>query len=64
MEFVNTSAGTVVQYLSGLDHSKMYLLANSKMIFTRNFALHHGGAIHVEDNPFTYCIFESNLSQT
>ena len=62
MEFNNNSAGYGGAIaLSGLDHSKIYLLANTKMIFTRNFALHHGGAIHVEDNPFTNCIFESNL---
>ena len=47
--------------LSGLSQSKILLWSNTIMTFRGNFALHRGGAIHVEDNPFTYCIFESNL---
>ena len=61
-EFVNNSAGYGGAIaLSGLDHSKMYLLSNTTMIFKGNVVLHRGGALHVEDNPFTYCIFESKL---
>ena len=60
--FTNNSAGYGGAIaLSGLDHSKMYFWYNTTMIFKGNVALHHGGALHVEDNPFTYCVFESNL---
>ena len=62
MEFVNNSAGYGGAIaLSGFGQSKMYLLSNTTMIFKGNVALHRGGALHVEDNPFTYCVFETKL---
>ena len=62
MEFINNSAGYGGAIaLSGLDHSNIFLLYNIKVTLKDNFALYHGGALHVEDNPFTYCIFETKL---
>ena len=62
MEFINNSAGYGGAIaLSGLDHSNIFLLYNIKITLKDNFALHHGGALHVEDNPLTYCIFETKL---
>ena len=62
MEFNNNSAGYGGAItLRGPDQSKMYLLSNTTIIFKGNLALHRGGAIHVEDNPFTYCIFDYSV---
>ena len=62
MEFNNNSAGYGGAIaLRGLDQSKLFLLSKTTMIFKGNLALHRGGAIHVEDNPFTYCIFDYSV---
>ena len=62
MEFIKNSAGYGGAIaLSGLDHSNIFLLYNIKVTLKDNFALHHGGALHVGDNPLTYCIFETKL---
>ena len=61
-EFTNNSAGYGgALALSGFDRSKIYLLPNTTMHFEMNVAHHRGGAIIVEDNPFTFCIFDSSV---
>ena len=56
----NNSAGYGGAIYFTLD-SKIYLLPNTTMSFERNFALYRGGALFVEDNPFTYCIIDSDV---
>ena len=40
--------------------SKIYLRPYTSVYFKNNFAQYHGGALFVEDNPFTYCILDSD----
>ena len=64
LEFTSRIGGAIA--LSGLDHDQnmMLLLSNTKITLKGNFVLHRGGAVHVEDNPLTYCIFESKLQSS
>ena len=39
--------------------SKIHLLPNTTMYFENNLAQYRGGALFVEDVPFTYCIIDS-----
>ena len=56
----NNSAGYGGAIYFTLD-SKIYLLPNTTMYLERNFAQYRGGALFVEDNPFTYCIIDSDV---
>ena len=57
-ELTNNSAGYGgAIYLT--HDSKIYLRQNTSMYFKNNCAQYRGGALFVEDNPFTYCILDS-----
>ena len=43
---------------------KIYLQLNTTLYFESNFAQYRGGALLVEDNPFTYCITDSDVHKS
>ena len=58
-ELTNNSAGYGgAIYLT--HDSKIYLHQNTFMYFKNNSAQYRGGALFVEDNPFTHCILDSD----
>ena len=47
-----------------LNHdSKIYLRQSTSVYFKTNFAQYRGGALFVEDNPFTHCILDSGAQE-
>ena len=59
-ELTNNSAGYGgAIYLT--HDSKIYLHQNTSMYFKNNSAQYRGGALFVKDNPFTYCILDSDV---
>ena len=51
----NTAAYGGAMALTGRDKTELHLLPNTVTEFVRNYAKHRGGALIVEDNPFTSC---------
>ena len=60
-ELAYNSAGYGGAIYLTLDN-KIFLLPNTTVSFENNHAQYRGGALFVEDNPFTYCIFDEDLS--
>ena len=59
-ELANNSAGYGGAIYLTLD-SKIYLLPNTTTSFEKNHAQYRGGALFVDANPFTYCIFDEDV---
>ena len=51
----NTAAYGGAMALTGRDETELHLLPNTVAKFVGNYAKHRGGALAVEDNPFTSC---------